>query len=291
MKPGNTKLIRLENVEKNYNLNNFIYAKLENSNPSGSIKDRAVYQMLVDIKESGKLNSNTTIIEATSGNTGISLGYYKKEFGYKLVIVMPESMSKERREMISSYGADLVLTKGGMQESEDFAVELVKKTENSILFDQFNNASNVKGHYKTTGPEIVASLPNVDYLFAGIGTGGTITGTGRYLKENSKCKIIGVEPEESPLLTKGISGPHLIQGIGANFIPPLLDKNFVDEIVDVKGKNAEICAKSLRNLEQIDIGISSGAALEACINYIKEKKITGKNIVLIFPDKGDRYKW
>lgn len=291
MKPGNTKLIRLTRIEEKYNLNNFIYAKLENSNPSGSIKDRAVYQMLIDYQKEGRLNSNTTIIEATSGNTGISLGYYKNEFDYKLVIVMPESMSKERREMISNYGAELVLTKGGMQESENYAVELVKKTKNSILFDQFNNKSNVIGHYKTTGPEIIEELPEIDYLFAGIGTGGTITGTGKYLKEKSNCKIIGVEPEESPLLTKGVSGPHSIQGIGANFLPPLLDKNVVDEVVDVKGGNAEIRAKSIRNLEQIDIGLSSGAALEACIKYIKENEISDKNIVLIFPDKGDRYKW
>lgn len=291
MKPGNTQLVRLEKIEKKYKLSNFLYAKLENSNPSGSIKDRAVYQMLLDLKEANKLASSTTIIEATSGNTGISLGYFKEEFGYKLIIVMPESMSQERRNMISGYGAELVLIKGGMQESEDFAVELVKKTENSILFDQFNNKSNVKGHYLTTGPEIINGLPNPDYLFAGIGTGGTITGTGAYLKEKSDCKIIGVEPAESPLLTKGVSGPHLIQGIGANFVPPLLDKNVVDDIVTVKEKYARKYAKSLRKLQQIDVGLSSGAALNACINYIKENKISGKNIVVIFPDKGDRYKW
>lgn len=291
MKPGNTKLVRLENIEKEYNLNNFLYAKVENSNPSGSIKDRAVYQMLIDLKESGKLNENTTIIEATSGNTGISLGYYKKEFGYNLIIVMPESMSVERRNLISSFGAELYLTKGGMEESEKVAIELVNKTAHSILFDQFNNPSNSKAHYLTTGPEILTQLPAIDYLFAGIGTGGTISGTSKYLKEHSNCHVVGIEPLESPLLTKGCCGSHLIQGIGANFIPSILDRKVIDEIVDVNGKNAISAAKTIRNLEQIDIGISSGAALEGCINYLKQNKITGKNIVIIFPDKGDRYTW
>ena len=178
-----------------------------------------------------------------------------------------------------------------MQECEDYAFKLVSELKDAILFDQFNNPFNPMGHYQTTGPEILKDLPNIDYLFAGIGTGGTISGTGKYLKENSRCKIIGIEPYESPLLTKGISGPHTIQGIGANFIPKNLDRSILDEVIAVKGGNAEICAKSIRNLERIDIGISSGAALEGCIKYIKENNIVGKNFVIIFPDKGDRYTW
>lgn len=291
MKPGNTKLVRLEKIEKIFNLSNFLYAKVENSNPSGSIKDRTVYQMLLDYKDAGKLKEGTTIIEATSGNTGISLGYFRKEFGYELIIVMPKSMSKERREIISSYGAKLCLIDGGMEECERYADELVIVTNNSILFNQFHNLSNPKAHYLSTGPEILKDCPKVNYLFAGIGTGGTISGTGRYLKENSICHIVGVEPLESPLLTKGIAGPHLIQGIGANFIPKTYINKFVDEVVTASGKQSIEFAKLIRDVENIDCGISSGAALLGCINYIRQNNISDKNIVVIFPDKGDRYLW
>lgn len=292
MKTSKNSLVRLEEIEKEFNLNNFVFAKVENTNPSGSIKDKAVYQMLIDYKNEGKLKEGTTIIEATSGNTGISLGYYKSEFKYNLVIVMPKSMSKERRDKISSYGAKLCLIDGGMEESERYALELVKITPNSILFDQFNNQSNPKAHYLTTGPEIYFSLPDTSYVFAGIGTGGTISGTGKFLKEKSPLfKIIGVEPLQSPLLTKGKSGSHPIQGIGANFIPKTFHKEYVDEIIDVDGEESIKIAKEIRKLENIDCGISSGAALLGAIKYIKENNIKDKKIVVIFPDKGDRYSW
>ena len=291
MIPGNTKLVRLEAVEKEFNINNFLYAKLENSNPSGSIKDRAVYQMLLDYQKDGKLKEGSTIVEATSGNTGIALGYFSKIFGYKLIIAMPESMSQERRDMIASYGAELRLIKGGMKQCEDYAEELVKEIPNSFVFHQFDNPSNPKAHYLTTGPEIIRDLPDVDYFFAGIGTGGTISGTGKYLKEKGRVSIIGVQPYESPLLTKGVASGHLIQGIGPNFIPKTYDTKIADDIVDVKGEEAIKMAKFIRNTGDFDCGYSSGAALLGAINYLKEHNITGKKVVIIFPDKGDRYSW
>lgn len=290
-KPGNTKLIRLSNLEKEYALDVCLFAKLENSNPSGSIKDRAVYQMLIDLKEAGKLNENTIIIEATSGNTGIALAYFGKFFGYKTIIYMPSSMSKERREKISSLGAELVLVDGGMLLCEKLASEAVQKTPSAILFDQFNNPSNVKAHYLSTGPEILKECPNVHYIVAGIGTGGTITGIGKFIKEISNTKVIGVEPLESPLLTKGKSSPHLIQGIGPDFVPSILNKVYIDSIVDVSGEKSIETARKIRNIENLDVGISSGAALLGAIEFIKNNNLKNKNIVVIFPDKGDRYTW
>ena len=291
MKPGNTKLVRLAEVEKHFQVENALYAKVEASNPSGSIKDRAVYQMLLDYRAEGKLKEGTTIVEATSGNTGIALGYYSKVFNYKLIIVMPASMSQQRRNMIQSYGAELCLISGGMAQCEEHAKELVKQIPNSFEFKQFDNPSNPKAHYLTTGPEITTDLPKVNMFFAGIGTGGTISGTGKYLKEKGDVKVIGVEPFESPLLTKGVAGGHLIQGIGANFIPNTYDKNVVDDIVDVKGEEAIKMAKFLRNTGDFDVGYSSGAALLGAINYLKDNGIKGKNVVIIFPDKGNRYSW
>ena len=291
MKPGNTKLVRLTEVEKHFHVENSLYAKVEGSNPSGSIKDRAVYQMLLDYQAEGKLKGGTTIVEATSGNTGIALGYYSKVFNYKLIIVMPASMSQQRRDMIQSYGAELCLITGGMAQCEEHAKELVKQIPNSFEFKQFDNPSNPKAHYLTTGPEIYKDLPEVDYFFAGIGTGGTLSGTGKYLKEKKDVKVIGVEPFESPLLTKGVAGGHLIQGIGANFIPNTYDKNIADGIADVKGKEAIEMAKFLRNHGDFDVGYSSGAALLGAINYLKDNGIKGKNVVIIFPDKGNRYSW
>ncbi len=291
MKPGNTKLVRLAEVEKHFQVENALYAKVEASNPSGSVKDRAVYQMLLDYQAEGKLKEGTTIVEATSGNTGIALGYYSKVFNYKLIIVMPASMSQQRRDMIQSYGAELCLISGGMAQCEEHAKELVKQIPNSFEFKQFDNPSNPKAHYLTTGPEIATHLPKVNILFAGIGTGGTISGTGKYLKEKGDVKVVGVEPFESPLLTKGVAGGHLIQGIGANFIPNTYDKNVVDDIVDVKGKEAIKMAKFLRNTGDFDVGYSSGAALLGAINYLKDNGIKGKNVVIIFPDKGNRYSW
>jgi len=291
MKPGNTKLVRLEAVEKHFAVENKLFAKVEATNPSGSIKDRAVYQMLLDYQAEGKLKEGSTIVEATSGNTGIALGYYSKEFNYRLIIVMPESMSQQRRDMIQGYGAELCLVKGGMAQCEERAKELVKEIPNSFEFKQFDNPSNPKAHYLHTGPEIIEALPEVDYFFAGIGTGGTLSGTGKYLKEKKDVKVIGVEPFESPLLTKGVAGGHLIQGIGANFIPNTYDKNIADGIIDVRGEEAINMAKFLRNTGDFDVGYSSGAALLGAINYLKDNGIKGKNAVIIFPDKGNRYSW
>lgn len=286
--PGNTELRKLKISVNGVNF----FAKVENSNPSGSIKDRAVFQILSDLKEEGRLNKDTVIVEATSGNTGIGLAYYSKIFNYRLIIFMPKSMSEERRRMITSLGGELELVSGGMSLSEELALEAVKSNPNYILFDQFNNAGNVKAHYLHTGPEILDQCPSIDYLFAGIGTGGTITGIAKFLKENKKdIKVIGVEPKESPLLTKGEAHPHLIQGIGADFVPSILDRNLIDEIEDVEGLKAIEMAKYIRNEEHIDCGISSGAALESALNFVKRNNIHDKNVVVIFPDKGDRYQW
>ncbi len=290
--PGNTKLVRLINIEKEFDLDCELYGKVENSNPSGSIKDRAVYQMLLDYIEEGKLTKDTVIVEATSGNTGIALAYFSKIFNYRLIIYMPSSMSKERREMISSLGAELKLVDGGMAQAEELALSDAKNNDNYLLFDQFNNKSNVKAHLLTTGPEIVKDLMDVNYVFAGIGTGGTATGIAQYFKNNNiYAKVIGVEPSESPLLTKGYAGKHLIQGIGANFIPSILDASLLTDIVDVEGEKAIEMAKLIRSIENIDIGISSGAALLGAISYIKNNSINNKKIVIIFPDKGNRYSW
>ncbi|MCQ2799557.1 MAG: cysteine synthase family protein [Bacilli bacterium] len=289
---GNTKLIRLVNLEKAYALESELYAKVENTNPTGSIKDRAAYNMLVEYKKEGKLKEEGTVIEATSGNTGISLAYFSKAFNYRCIIVMPESASVQRREIIKSYGGELVLVKGGMKECNDKAASLLEEIPNSFIFSQFDNINNPLAHYKTTGPEILNDLCDVDYVFAGIGTGGTISGIGKFFKEaKPEVRIIGVEPEESPLLTKGVAGPHLIQCIGANFVPNTYLEEYVDDIVAVKGLESIEMAKQIREVESIDIGISSGASLLGAINYIKSNNIKGKKVVAIFPDKGDRYTW
>lgn len=290
--PGNTKLVELKNIEKEFNINSRLFGKVENSNPSGSIKARAVYQMLLDYKKDGILKDDSIIIEATSGNTGIALAYYTKVFGYRLIIYMPKSMSEERRRMITSLGGELKLVDGGMKEAEEEAALEVKNNPKAFMFDQFNNKNNVKAHYLITGPEIYKDLNSVDYIFAGIGTGGTATGLAEYFKENKpSTKIIGVEPFESPLLTKHVAGKHLIQGIGANFVPSILKVDLLSDIEDVKGEEAIKMAKEIREKEELDVGISSGAALLGAINYIKRNNIEGKDVVIIFPDKGDRYSW
>jgi len=292
IKPGKTELVRLVNIEKEFSLANEIYAKNEASNPSGSIKDRAVYQMLLDYQADGTLIPGGVIVEATSGNTGISLSYFAKIFNYKAVIVMPSSMSVERRNMIASYGATLVLVDGGMKESNLKALEIVNSTPNSFIFNQFKNPSNPKAHYLETAKEIDESLKDIDYIVAGIGTGGTITGIGKYFKErNYKTRIIGVEPFESPLLNKGQAGPHKIQGIGANFIPDILDLNVVDEILDIKGDEAIKNAYLIKELDNISCGYSSGASLGGALELIKKYNLKNKKIVVIFPDSGNRYKW
>lgn len=287
-----TKLIRLLNIEKEWGLDNQIFAKVENTNPSGSIKDRPVFYMLEEAKRSGLLKENTTIIEATSGNTGISLSYYSSIEHYRAIIVMPLSMSIERRKMITQYGGVLILVEGGMKECQKKALELHQNIENSFIFGQFENLNNPQSHYLTTGPEIYQQCPDIQFLFAGIGTGGTISGTGKYLKEkNPSIHIIGVEPAQSPLLTKGYAHSHHIEGIGANFIPLTLNQKVIDDIVDVDDIKSLEMAKTIRQIEQQDVGISSGAALLGAIQYIKEHDLHHQTMVVIFPDKGDRYSW
>ena len=292
LKPGNTKLVELVNIEKLYNLKSRIFAKVENSNPSGSIKDRTVFHMLLDYQQKGILKSGGTIVEATSGNTGISLAYFSKEMNYKAIIVMPTNVSVQRRELIEKYGGVTCLVSGGMSECNQKAKEIIENTANAFLFGQFAASSNPDAHYCSTGPELLKDIPNADYIFAGIGTGGTISGIGKYFKECCPTtRIVGVEPYESPLLTKGYASSHLIQGIGANFVPDTYLSKYIDEVVTVKGEESIQMAKLIRKEENIDIGISSGASLLAALNYIKENNIENKNIVVIFPDKGDRYTW
>ena len=287
-----TKLVKLKHIPNIFSSDNNFYVKVENTNPSGSVKDIAVYSMLKGHQEKGLLKEGTKIIEATSGNTGISLAFFASHFHYEAIIVMPSSMSNERREMIRSYGATLVLVDGGMKQAEDLAIQMVKDTPNSVLLDQFNNVDNIKGHYEITGPEILSDLPNIDIFVAGFGTGGTVSGAGQYLKEHKQdVKVIAVEPFESPLLTKGEFGKHLIQGIGANFIPNNLNRNVVDEFVDVKGLRSIEMAKLIRNMEGLDVGYSSGAAVLGAIEYANKHDLHNKNIVIILPDKGDRYSW
>lgn len=286
------KIVRLERIEKIYNVKNELYALIGGENPTGSIKDVTVYGMLCEYKKAGRLTQGTTIVEATSGNTGISLSYYQKEFGYKAVIVMPKSMSVERRNKIAKYGAELFLVDGGMKECEKTAEELCEKTENSFVFSQFDCPYNPLAHYTVTAHLIYKTVPDADIFVAGIGTGGTITGCARYLKEkNGEIKIVGAEPFESPLLTKGYASSHLIQGIGANFVPKILDKSLIDDFEDVKGEDAINTAKIIRKEENLDVGYSSGASLAGAIDYLKRTNAENKKVVVVFPDKGDRYSW
>ena len=289
---GNTPLLKLNNIIKNYQLNANIYAKLEFLNPTGSIKDRTALYVILDAEKKGLLKKNGTVIEATSGNTGIGLASICKSKGYNLILTMPDTMSEERRKLLKHYGATLVLTDGnlGMQGSVDKANELRKEIEGSILANQFTNNANVLAHYETTGREIIKDLPNTDIFIASIGTGGTFTGTSKYLKEqNSKIKCIGVEPESSPLLSKGYSGKHNIQGIGANFIPKILDTKYLDEVLTCSDSDSILFAKEIAKNEGISVGFSSGATLKCAIEVAKRKENKGKNIVIIFADSGDRY--
>lgn len=286
-----TPLVRLTKLEKELNTSNRLYVKLGGYNPSGSIKDVTTFNMLNDYIEKGILTKGGTIIEATSGNTGISLSYFSKHFDYHAIIVMPTSMSIERRKMIAQYGAELVLVEGGMKECNEKANELLKLHQNSFIFSQFDNPANVEAHFKYTGPEIEKDLATVNYIFAGIGTGGTASGIGKYFKTNEMVKVIGIEPLESPLITKGVAGKHLIQGIGANFIPNNFKKEYVDEMITVPSLEAVETAKRVRALENIDIGISSGASILGAINYCASYNLSNQDIVMICPDKGDRYSW
>lgn len=288
---GNTPVIRLKNIEMLYNLDCELYAKCEMLNPGGSIKDRCALFMLNDAKDKGLIKNGSVIIEPTSGNTGIGLSMIGKLLGYKVIIVMPDNMSKERISVIKAYGATVVLTdsKLGMKGAIDKATELSREYENCFIPSQFENPSNPESHYKTTGVEIVNDFGNsLDFFVSSIGTGGTISGTAKYLKENSpNTKIIGIEPKSSPLITEGVSGSHKIQGIGANFIPSILDLSLVDRVLTVSDEDAYKFGRLLSKSEGLLCGISSGSALCGAIQIAKENK--GKKILAILPDTGLRY--
>ena len=288
---GATPLLELKGIAKEYDLSAKLYAKLEFLNPAGSVKDRVALAMIRDAESRGLLKPGATIIEPTSGNTGIGLAAVAATRGYKAIIVMPDSMSMERRLLMTAYGAELVLTPGalGMQGAIDEAQRLAKETPGSFIPDQFNNPANATAHYETTGPEIWDDTDGtVDIFVAGVGTGGTITGTGRYLKEqNPNIRVIAVEPAASPLLSGGQAGPHGLQGIGANFIPTVLDQRIYDRVIPVTEEQAYAAGRLLGRKEGVLVGISSGAALHAAIEIAKENP--GKNIVVLLPDTGDRY--
>ena len=290
---GKTPLVELSNIEKDLNLNARILAKLEYFNPGGSVKDRVAKNMIEMAEKEGKLKKGSVIIEPTSGNTGIGLSLVAAAKGYKTIIVMPDSMSKERQLLMKAYGAELVLTDGkkGMKGAIEKAEELNKTIENSIIAGQFTNPHNPKSHFETTGPEIFCDTDgNVDIFISGVGTGGTISGTGEYLKQkNPDIKVIAVEPFGSPILSKGKSGPHNLQGIGAGFIPETLNTNIYDEIITVKEEDAYISARLITQKEGILVGISSGAALYAAIEEAKREENKGKTIVVLLPDTGERY--
>ena len=290
---GHTPLVQIKIVSTKCRCFASIYAKLESFNAAGSIKDRIALKMIEDAEAKGLLNPKSVFIEPTSGNTGIGIAMVAKQKGYRAIIVMPESMSIERRNLIKSYGGELVLTdaKLGMKGSIARAKELLDEIPNSLILGQFDNPSNPLAHYENTGPEIYDALGGkVDIFVAGVGTGGTITGVGRYLKEkNPNVKIVAVEPLSSPVLTKGVAGPHKIQGIGAGFIPSILDLSVIDEVLDISDDEAFAFGKEANFVEGISAGISSGAALAGAIKIAQREENKGKNIVVVFPDGSDRY--
>ncbi len=290
---GKTPLLKLNNLEKELSLSANLYAKLEYFNPAGSVKDRVALYMIEDAEKSGKITKGATIIEPTSGNTGIGIAMVSASKGYKAVIVMPDSMSVERIKIIRGYGAEVVLTKGalGMKGAIEKANEIQKNTPNSIILGQFSNPVNPLAHYYTTGKEIYSDMNGkIDIFVAGIGTGGTISGIGRYLKEQNKnVKVIGVEPESSPLITKGVSGTHKIQGIGANFIPTILNPSVIDSLMVVSDEGALNASRLIAKKEGVLVGISSGASLSVAMKLAKLKENDGKNIVCLLPDTGERY--
>lgn len=290
---GNTPVLELSNIEADEALEARVLAKLECFNPTSSAKDRPAAQMIIDAEEKGLLKEGSVIIEPTSGNTGIGLAAMGTARGYRVIIVMPETMSKERVLLTKAYGAEVVLTKGslGMQGAIDKAEELASAIEGAFIPDQFSNPANPEAHYKTTGPEIWRDTEGkVDIFVAGIGTGGTLSGVGKFLKEkNPDIKIVGVEPESSPLLTKGYADSHRIQGIGANFIPHNLDKNIYDEIIDIKDEDAFIYARKVASCEGVAVGISSGAVVFGAVSLAKRPENKGKIIVALLTDTGERY--
>ena len=290
---GNTPLVELTHIEKEFDLKAKLIAKLELFNPAGSVKDRVALAMINDAEKRGVLSKESVIIEPTSGNTGIGLASVAAARGYKLIIVMPDSMSVERRQIMKAYGAQLVLSPGakGMPGAIELANQLAASTPNSFIAGQFVNPANVMAHYTTTGPEIYSATDGkVDIFVAGVGTGGTITGTGKYLKEqNSKIKVVAVEPATSPVLSKGVKGPHGIQGIGAGFVPDILDTGIYDEIIPVKDEDAFTYGRLMGKKEGVLVGISSGAALAAAVELARREENAGKQIVVLMPDTGDRY--
>ncbi|MBQ2932697.1 MAG: cysteine synthase A [Clostridia bacterium] len=290
---GKTPIMEVKNIEKAFDLKARVFAKLEYLNPAGSVKDRAALRMIDDAEKSGKLKKGAVIIEPTSGNTGIGLALVSAVRGYRLIIVMPDTMSLERRQIMIAYGAELVLTDGkkGMKGAIEKANELAGEIPESFIPGQFENPSNAAAHFDSTGPEIYEDTDgNIDIFVAGVGTGGTITGTGRYLKsKNPNIQIIAAEPENSAVLSGEVAGPHKLQGIGAGFVPDVLDADVFDEVVKVSEEKAFECGRMMAKKEGILVGISSGAALAAAIEIAKRPENEGKNIVVLLPDTGDRY--
>lgn len=290
---GKTPLLELKNIEKKYGLKAKLVAKLEYFNPAGSVKDRVAKFMIDDAEKCGVLKEGSVIIEPTSGNTGIGLSAIAASKGYRVIIVMPETMSVERRKLMKGYGAELVLTPGnlGMKGAIAKAEELKNEIPGGVVMGQFVNPSNPKAHYMTTGPEIFEDTNgNVDYFVAGVGTGGTITGVGRFLKEKlPNVKIVAVEPATSAVLSAGVAGAHKIQGIGAGFVPEILDTKIYDEVIPVSDEDAFKFGKETGKTEGVLVGISSGAALCAAISVAKRKEAEGKTIVVLMPDTGERY--
>ncbi len=290
---GRTPLLELKKTEEKYQLKAKLVAKLEAFNPAGSAKDRVAYYMIKDALDAGQITSSTEIIEPTSGNTGIGLALVGAALGMKVTIVLPDSMSVERRNLIKAYGARIVLSEGskGMKGAIEKAIELSKENPDSFIPQQFENMSNRKAHYMTTGPEIWQDTDGtVDILIGGVGTGGTVSGSGRYLKEHKpSVKVVAVEPASSPLLSGGQAGPHKIQGIGANFIPKVYDAEIVDEVLTVTDADAFEYGRNIVRLEGVFLGISGGAALKGAIEIARRKENKGKTIVVVIPDSGDRY--
>ena len=290
---GNTPLVEVANLEKAYNLKAKVLVKLEYRNPAGSVKDRIAQAMIEDAEKKGILKEGSVIIEPTSGNTGIGLAAIAAAKGYRAILTMPETMSVERRNILKAYGAEIVLTEGskGMKGAIAKAEELAKEIEVSFIPGQFDNPANPKVHYETTGPEIWRDTDGkVDAFVAGVGTGGTVTGTGKYLKEqNPDVKVVAVEPASSPVLSQGKAGAHKIQGIGAGFVPKVLDTAVYDEIITVENDDAFAASKELTKKEGILTGISSGAALYAALQLAQRPEFEGKTIVALLPDSGDRY--